>query len=702
MAWFTQALTIPFQCIFQNWSRRGSLQPIFEAFTNSLESIKLRAESDPKFVDAGKIEIEIFSEESTDGKGFFRALWISDNGIGFNDEHFRRFNKYRDWTKGFNNRGSGRIQYVHFFDKTSVSSVFQEDGEYFERDFVVSKDKSFLKENAIVKHKSCKLSPSKELFTKVEFQSLLEESETYNDLDDEELKAAIMKSYLLYFCNESRPLPKIVIKYFLQGGLKSTSKIEKRDIPKAEKVEDAFVAYKRLSDDGKSLKVLDRKENLKVTAFRLNKDQAVKNDLYLVSKGQRVPNSGIELNCLGKGDVINGKRFLFLVAGDYLDKADTNNRGELDIPKRYQLEAGLDWRNQEFILLEDIAEEVETTIRKAYPEIDTINKEHDNRIDELREMFLLPNLDDSENNVSLNDSERKFLEKRYEEEAKKSANLDIAIKNSKERLFELDPSDSDYKKKLNKEIITFTREIPLQNRNSLSRYVARRRIVLDVFARILDNELKIQGDSARNIDEELLHNLIFQQSSSNVEDSDLWLLNEEFIYFKGESNIALSKITVNGVPLLRQDLSLEEEAHRKSLGEDRYLKKPDILLFPNEGKCIIVEFKNPDKNVAEHLNQISNYANILLNFSNPLLGFKTFFGFLIGEKITAFEVQAYDPGFEEALHFDYLFQTKKVKNFFNGTGDGSIYLEVIKYSTLLRRAQMRNEAFIKKLLGTRK
>jgi len=54
--------------------------------------------------------------------------------------------------KGFKNLGSRRIQYVHYFDNTTVKSIFEKNGKYFEREFVVSKKESFLKENAIVKH----------------------------------------------------------------------------------------------------------------------------------------------------------------------------------------------------------------------------------------------------------------------------------------------------------------------------------------------------------------------------------------------------------------------------------------------------------------------------------------------------------------------------------------------------------------------
>ena len=64
------------------------------------------------------------------------------------------------------------------------------------------------------------------------------------------------------------------------------------------------------------------------------------------------------------------------------------------------------------------------------------------------------------------------------------------------------------------------------------------------------------------IDESLMHNLIFQQSSSNPEDSDLWLVNEEFIYFKGTSEGLLGNIKLDNITILKEELTPEEEEYR--------------------------------------------------------------------------------------------------------------------------------------------
>ena len=70
----------------------------------------------------------------------------------------------------------------------------------------------------------------------------------------------------------------------------------------------------------------------------------------------------------------------------------------------------------------------------------------------------------------------------------------------------------------------------------------------------------------------------------------------------------------------------------------------------------------------------------------------------MGEKINALEVDAHDPDFKEAYNFDYLFRPQKtVSGKISNRTDGYIYMEIIKYSTLLVRAKRRNDVFIKKL-----
>jgi len=92
--------------------------------------------------------------------------------------------------------------------------------------------------------------------------------------------------------------------------------------------------------------------------------------------------------------------------------------------------------------------------------------------------------------------------------------------------------------------------------------------------------------------------------------------------------------------MMKDPLTEEEENYRLSLGEDRLQKRPDILLFPKEGKCIIIEFKNPVENVSDRLSQINKYAWWLRNLTKEKFAIDTFCGYLIGQNIEVRDVMA--------------------------------------------------------------
>jgi len=371
----------------------------------------------------------------------------------------------------------------------------------------------------------------------------------------------------------------------------------------------------------------------------------------------------------------------------------------MEFPNNDIFSYGTDIFQEDEIILDQLEMEINGCIYNLYPQIEKMQEKHQLDLKHLKEMFLLPEDLDSEIEISINDSDKKILEKFYTAEAKKKAELNSNLKVSIDKLNHLDTTSDDYLNTLDEEINKIVRVIPQQNKAELTHYVARRKLVLELFSLILDKKLSVQNDGSRNNDEALLHNLIFQQSSTTPDKSDLWIINEDFIYFQGVSEFKLSEIKFKGENIIRQDLNKEEEEFIKSLGQNRLHKRPDILLFPQESKCIIIEFKNPEVSVAEHLTQINNYSTILRNFAIPELKLTTFYGYLIGEKIEANDVRAHDADFKNAYNFDYVFRpAKTIAGMFKNEGkDGSLYTEVIKYSTLLERAKNRNNIFIEKL-----
>ena len=297
--------------------------------------------------------------------------------------------------------------------------------------------------------------------------------------------------------------------------------------------------------------------------------------------------------------------------------------------------------------------------------------------------------------VSLSDSIDDIFKKAYSYDAKIMAQQSASYEQSIQGLSSLNPSSDDYQNKLSSIVEQVTESIPLQNRTMLSKYVVRRKMVVELMEKIIHQITTAQTESTRNEDEKLLHNLIFKQRDTNPLMSDLWLINEEYMYYKGCSELKLSQVKLDGHKIFRDDFEEEEQRYLNSLGSKRLSMRADVLLFPSEGKCVIIEFKNPDVNISDHLNQISKYAYFLANYTKEEYKIHTFYGYLIGESIENQDVWAADGEFRTAPNLDFLFRpTKTIRNTTGEREIGSLYMEVIKYSVIKQRAQIRNQAFI--------
>jgi hypothetical protein len=681
------------------------LQPIFEAFTNALEAIFVRkARGD--FSGKGEINMclcfskGIYSTELN--QLTFQKVTIEDSGIGFDDLEYERFKTLRDDRKHFSNKGTGRIQFIHFFDTAKISSIYKDDRSstgYRKRVITLSKNDAFLDNRAIVRLDSEIDIEATGPLTILTLETVLEKKEQsfFSTLTAEEVKEQLIQHYLSKFCDIRDDLPQIVIKSIIDGEVKETMEITPADIPTPDKERSLEVCYSVIRDN--SIEQIPKTEDFHLRTFLIPEKELKRNEFNLVSKGETAKK--MKLERLLPEDVINGNRYLFLLSGKYIEERDGDTRGEISIPLRRDFrkrDPGF-YDSEEEILLEDIEEKTNETIHSLYGEISEKYREKEKNIDELQEMFLLsPTIMKSlRKKIHIDDTDETILQKVYKADAEIIATKDAKIRQHIKDIEQLTPGKSDdYQNQLKSAVNNFVKLIPLQNRTALTQYVARRKIVLELFQKVLDKEIDNLKNGGR-IDEAIMHNLIFQQGSDHPEDSELWLINEDYIYFKGCSETELCKVKYNNAPLFKEKFSEEEERYLRSLGENRKMTRPDVLLFPEEGKCIIVELKAPDVNVSDHLMQINKYANLILNYSREEFGIKTFYGYLIGEGIEDRDVLGMVSSYQKAYNLGYLFKPSEPVIGFDGRKDGGIYTEVIKYTTLLERAKLRNKIFIDKL-----
>lgn len=681
-----------------NKKHNNPWQPIFEGFTNSFESIKIRKESENV---QGEITIKFYSDSTLFSENFsFNNVTIEDNGIGFNDEQFKRFCIYKDSGKGFNNKGSGRFQFVHYFHKSYYNSVYLEGNKYMERVFSLSKLTQYLKQNSITKLDHTKEIDTNNIKTILNLNELIRPKDKVNyEISVDEIKQKFLDRYLLEFCLNKSALPEIKFERLrLNGELIDECRITTEDIPDIDKTEPFELKYKKLTNDMSDIEDCETIEQFEIKSFKIS-NKRIDNNLLITSKNQVIDNKNLKLNlnCLSPKDNIDGEKFLFLISSKYFDERDGDLRDELKIPNRKEFKEDYDLFETEEIFLEDIEEVANETIISMYDSFKKKAEEKKIEIDKLKNRFLLNEDILNSFKKGISDSPEKILLEYHRAEAKYIAKGDAEINKIVEELDNLDTSQPDFETKFNADIEKLVREIPIQNRTALTKYVARRKLVLDLSDKILNKKLLTQQSEKRKNEEELLHNLIFRKKCKIPELSDLWLINEDFLHFSGSSESELKDLEYDGVKIFKDEFLDDEkeflESNRKHLN-----KRTDILLFPNENKCLIIELKAPNVDISDHLNQINKYAALIRNFSKDEFQFDTFYGYLIGEKFDEREVRLADPKFKIAYNFDFLFKPfEEVAGLFNDRKDGSIYTEVIKYSTLFERAKMRNKMFIDKL-----
>lgn len=679
-------------------------QPLFEAFTNSFEAIKLRQKETSNFSPYINVVLN-FNTSLIHGEYLdLSEIRIEDNGIGFDAKNYARLTTFKDDTKGFNNRGSGRIQMVHSFKYVVFDSVYYEGEKLMARKFFLSKSTPFLSNNTIIYEENTPYPIEGEVKTVVTLHEPLDkkDAKALANIGVDDVKHLLLERYLLALCSIRKQFPSINIIYSIGNTEKERVTIKSEDIPEPTRT-DIYISVPKcqISNDMKRIEVLKNESvTIQILPYKIGADSLSESSIRITSKDEISETTKVKLTCINPSAVLDSSRYLFLLKSEYFDLLDGDERGNIEIVDRteFKKRAKSQGYIEEQIVLNDIQDAVNSKAKEIYQEILEQNQLFKEKIEQLKKDYLLS--EEALKDLSLSDSIDEVFKKAYTYDAKVMAKESAAFENSKQYLHQLDPASDDYDSRLTSLTEKFVSSLPIQNRVTLSKYVARRKMVIELMDMILKRTLNCQQEAKRNNDERLLHNLIFRQHSNNPLSSDLWLINEDYMYFEGSSEKNLFDIRLRGLKVFREEFNEEEQRYLKSLGKDRTKLRTDVLLFPAEGKCVIIEFKNPNVNVADCIQQVAKYAYFLRNYTKPEFKFLTFYGYLIGESIEKRDVRAADADFVTSPNLDYLFRpSKKIVDESSDNQDGTLYMEVIQFSVLKQRAELRNKIFADLLLG---
>ena len=679
----------------------NKLQPIFEAITNALESIELRKRKGACFDPYIRIELH-YGKNLQEERDNMYSIIIEDNGVGFDDKNFNRLLIFKDDSKGFNNLGSGRIQLVHFFQTAEYESVYIDKNKNTSfRNFTLSKQESFLANNAIVRLDSeGTIENVTDIFTKLSLKEFRDNHDQsfYNNLSIEDLREAIINHYVIYLCSHN-DFPRIILEYYFHDALEDRLVIKQEDAPTPSvtplKLE---LPLSKIAEDCKHISTINETVVVELQSYKLPASTLNKNQIKIASKEEIIEGIRLKLSCLKADEIIDQNRYLFLLTGQYFDDLAEDDRSNIKIlsKKEFRRMAVNGLVNGPQLLTETIEEQVSNKAEHIFKEIGSQKEKYKERLQQLKDQYLLS--DDALGEINADDSVEEILQKAYSYDAKLIARSDATYQNCLDKLKSIDTTASDYHEMLSNIVGELSECIPVKDRNTLTRYVAHRKMVIELFALILNGDTDAQSTQERCVDEKRLHNLLFTQGSDNSESSNLWFLNEEYVYFSGLSEHQLKDVKIKGESIFKDSITEEENRYLHSLGENRTVKRPDILLFPAEHKCIIIELKTPTTNLSQHITQIRKYAYFLRNFTKEDIVIDTFYGYLIGEALEPRDVRAVDGDFKYDPRFNYCY--RRNINVVDDSGyarDGSMEIEIIQYSELLKRAIHRNQTYISKL-----
>ena len=696
------------------------MAPLSEAVMNSLDSIEKRKTEGDSF--NPEIGISLFFQVSKDLLGNtsinIASCEIEDNGKGFTKENYERFLRLGDKSKNLNNRGTGKIQIFHRFESMEISSIFQENGKKWHREASYSINDN--EENKVVE--TNKDTEQKTTVKLSRFYGNEDEKQYLNNFSSNctNLKREFIRLLLLRLYSEKNSGLSIKLKVYINDELKAQDEICSSDIPEPDKEEKVKINTVKLADiknnsDTNSCiewEIVNSDNELYVRRFKLSVDDIDENGVFLCSKNVQVKK--FPFSILRKNTNFDGYRYITSVSGSILDD-ETNVNQSIDgftFPLKKDVEnnikqGDLFTRGNEYIFFDEIKEKVGNQLENMYSDVKSLKEEKNKSVQEIAAKYGISEDVISKTKIGLNDSDEDITKKLFEVQAKQLAEQSITIQNTYEELVELetkefDPSDEEYEIKFRETSRKLLELIPQQNKDELARYVIRRDMVVRLLKLALKNELakqldwkkkKAAGETVREDQEGLIHDIIFKRKSINGP-NDLWILNEEFVHFNGCSDLPLNEIECGGEKLIKDGIDIEEAL--TSVGLDighRLEKRPDIFLFPEEGKCILIEFKAPGVDVSLHLDQLPKYAKLIANYSKKKI--TQFYGYLIGENINRLDIP---DRYNRAVYSGYWFNpSETIKDLNTDFPIADLYQEIIPFSTIGTRAEMRNRSFAEKL-----
>jgi hypothetical protein len=674
-----------------------------ELLSNAIDSYLIRKNETPNIPPLDvRFQIDLYTSDMFTEDTIGVQLICKDNGAGLGDKQVKAFvtkdSTFKDDLKitGIGKCfGSGRVQYFHFFDHLSITSIYQEDNKCLLRELDVASNTKEISENSFRKSDS----DSNYIETKITLKGLASDAykahfalkSLLSEFSPKNIKHHLLITFLQRFVTLKNIVGdfNVQIETSLHGVAGEPENISELDLPLKLPVDDIFISCVHGNEE------VARKHKLSISTYPFPEVDypGFEHDVALCANSSIVKSLSNKFLKVKKDKTraIDGKFYLILIESDYLENRVNVRRDNFEIP--------VTCRNMDAMSpgpsMEDIIDSIEDYVLELLTPTDF---DREALISETGTKFGISTGMLAETRVKVKygdtaDMIAKRVLKKYQEEIVDDTSN---IFEMKQNLLALDPRLPDFRDSVSAMSWKYTSTIKKMDMANLSQLVVRRSAMLEILRSAITGMLSVQeNNSGRNENERIIHNIFFPTGKDNSEqiEHDIWILNEEYHYFEHiASDKSLSSIPWdNNEKLFESDIdTVLEEAFKKNETENR-LKRPDIAIFNQEGSAIIIEFKAPGVEVQEHTGDLMEYAHLLAAKSKGRI--KKFYGYLIGDTINPLRLRGYNK-FPSGNGW---FGTEAIQDSETGRQYGELYSEILFYHDFVDRAEQRLKIYKDKL-----
>lgn len=645
--------------------RTNSYTPLIEVIVNAIESIE---ETDIE--SGGRVEIRVLrSEHSEYGTALHmvEGFEVSDNGIGFSDDHRESFDTlYTDQKIKKGGRGFGRFVCLRHFDDFRIESVYRADEDRFmARKFSVGRRNEIIENEVITEPRSTNTGTMVRLYGPMEGTSF--------DLRLDTIAKVLVQRLLPFLIEEGDACPKIVLSE--RDG--SEAIILNQYLRFIEEIEEGSCRFK--------LPIIPPQEEFRVRIFKIYEPRNQKNQISLVAHRREVSETSLrryipEFEDAFYEDSDDEQKYIVkaYVFGDYLDRHVSVERGGFRFGLDPEMHAPIGKRDIEI----NAAEIAREAIGNDFLDRKAIKREHVERHVEAEAPWFDSVLDESDLtelrwNASPDEIEKFLHVEKLAQESEIRERIDAIVAEGS-----LDMIKGN--------VAEVVRRASDKHRDDLVRYVAFRGAILELLGQSLARDEEGEYFLAGAV-----HDILFPRGRDPnwmpFDHHNLWILDERLNF----ANYLASDQNLGDVD---PDQGADQTAYDQRLlfrGEDVEENPVTIIALKYPGREGLVK----DGTAENPVDQVINYVEEIRDGSGETSAEPPIrvprntpaYGYIICDP---------SPEFEKWLINGRNFTSMPDGlGFFHWISGSNLYIEVLSWEKVLKDAEMRNYFFFRRLRG---